>query len=216
MLHGDDAPTSIEVVKLARRQARRPSQQKAARPRRRRPTKYFGYARVAGSQIHLHEAVQAILGAGVLAADIYTDYGPVAHTRRREGLQQALQQAESGDTLVVSSLVTFARSQGELARWLTILDRRQIALQIGERRLTDIAPPERSAMSAAITDRLLIDIQEARAAARAAQDPRGSRRALTPEQEVEVIEAFDARQPRREITSRFGISLATLFRTASE
>ena len=133
MLHGDDAPTSIEVVKLARRRARRPSQQKAARPRRRRPTKYFGYARVAGSQIHLHEAVQAILGTGVLAADIHTDYGPVARTRRREGLKQALQQAESGDTLVVSSLVTFARSQGELARLLTIpRPAAQIALQIGE------------------------------------------------------------------------------------
>lgn len=167
-------------------------------------------------QIHLHDAVQAILGAGVLAADIHTDYGPVARTRRREGLQQALQQAESGDTLIAASLVTFARSQGELARLLAILDRRQIALQIGQQPFTNIAPPELSAMSAAITDRLLIDIQEARAAARAAQDPRGSRRALTPQQEVEVIEAFDARQPRREITSRFGISLATLFRTASE
>lgn len=216
MLHGDDAPTSIEVVKLAHRQSSRPDQQKAARPRRRQPTKYFGYARVAGSQIHLHDAVQAILEAGVLAADVHTDYGPVATTRRREGLQHALQQAESGDTLVVASLVTFARSQGELARLLTTLDRRQIALQVGLQPFADIPPTDLSAMSAAITDRLLIDIQEARATARAAQDRRGARRALTPQQEIDVIEAFDARQPRREITSRFGISLATLFRTASE
>lgn len=47
MLHGDDAPTSIEVVKLARRQASRPGQQKAARPRRRQPTLSLGLGVVA-------------------------------------------------------------------------------------------------------------------------------------------------------------------------
>lgn len=216
MLHGDDAPTtSIEVVDVARCHAGQPSQQIAVRPRRRKPTRHIGYARVTGSQPDLHRAVQALLDAGAQAADIHTDYGPFARTRRREGLPQALEQAESGDALIVPSLVTFARTQGELARLLAILRQRQISLQIGHQSLAEVAAPELVTMSAAITYQLLVEIQEERAAARAAQHGRGSMSwTLTPQQTVEVIEAFDDGQPRRQIAAKYGISLATVFRVA--
>lgn len=159
MLHGDDAPTSIEVVDVARCCVGQPSQQEAARPRRRKPTRHIGYARVTGSQTDLHRAVRTLLDGGAQAADIHTDYGPLARKRDRQGLSQALEQAESGDTLIVPSLVTFARTQGELARLLTILRRRQISFRIGHKSLADVAAPELGVMSAAITHRLLIDIE---------------------------------------------------------
>lgn len=84
MPHGDDAPTSIEVVDVARGCAGQPSQQEAARPRRRKPTRHIGFARVTGSQTDLHRAVRALLDGGAHAADIHTDYGPHARTHARD------------------------------------------------------------------------------------------------------------------------------------
>ncbi len=215
MLHGDDAPTCVEVVDVARCCACQPSQQSAARPQRRKPTRHIGYARVTGSQTDLHRAVRALLDGGAHAADIHTDYGPSARTRHRQGLSRALAQAESGDTLIVPSLVTFARTQGELARLLTVLRRREISVQLGGQSLADLAAADLLAMSTAITHQLLNDLQAERAAIRAGQHGRGSASwILTPQQTVEVIEAFDDGQPRRQIAATYNISLATVFRIA--
>lgn len=217
MLHGDDALMPLETVPLAHSCTIQQHEQIAARPCRNRAAQRIGYARITGNQTDLRRAITALLEAGARAADIHSDYGPHARMRYRDGLHRALLQPEAGDTLIVPSLVTFARSQGELNQLLTTLHRRQITLQIHQRRLADIPPAELADMTAAITDQLLSDIHHERAAARAAQaGHRGSRPwALTPEQTVEVIEAFDAGQPRRQIAVDHRISVATVFRTAS-
>ncbi len=207
MLHGDDALMPLEAVPIAHSCTIQQDEQTAARPCRNRTGQRIGYARITGNQTDLRCAITALLEAGARAANIHPDYGPHARMRYRDGLHQALVQADTGDTLIVPSLVAFARSQGELDQLLTTLHERQINLQIRQRALADIPPAEIAVMTAAITDQLLTDIHHERAAARAAQaGRRGSRPwALTPEQTAELIGAFDAGQPRRQIAIRHHI-----------
>ena len=216
MMHGDNALTSRELIEIGHACTIQPSEQTTARPRRIRLALRVGYARITGNQADLHHAVNILLGAGVQAADIHTDYGPQALSRHREGLRRALQQVVPGDTLVVTSLVTLARSKSELGHLLDTLDRREIVVQIGRHALADVEPAGISVMTTAIHDQLLADIQAARAAARAAQVGRGAMPwTLTPQQTVEVIEAFDAGQPRRQIATKYAIGLSTVFRVAN-
>jgi DNA invertase Pin-like site-specific DNA recombinase len=88
----------------------------------------IGYARVSTNEQNLDLQRDALLKAGVLQKDIYTD--TITGTKaQRPGLTQALSHLRPGDTLVVWRLDRLGRSLAHLIETVTTLKEQGIAFQ---------------------------------------------------------------------------------------
>lgn len=169
--------------------------------------KRVGYARIHGAdQTAVHDAVQVLVAAGVIAAHIHVDRGTRRPAQQRPGWADATADLRRGDVLVVPSLAGLARSEAELRRLLSELGGRGVEVQVpGSRQpLSGLSGMRRDLLAELAAER---DFWLARSAGR-----RGGRRRVDPARELAVIEAFDVGGDRRETAARLGMSRARLYR----
>lgn len=88
----------------------------------------IGYARVSTNEQNLDLQRDALLKAGVLSKDIYTDTS-TGTKAQRPGLTSALSHLRSGDTLVVWRLDRLGRSLAHLIETVTTLKKQGIAFK---------------------------------------------------------------------------------------
>ena len=89
----------------------------------------IGYMRVSTADQNMDLQKSALLAAGILEADIYSDERSGKTRRRRPGLEAALARLTAGDTLVCWKLDRLGRSLGDLKDIIEDLQSRGIAVK---------------------------------------------------------------------------------------
>lgn len=178
----------------------------------------FGYVRVSTRKQNLDGQVDALVAAGVPAANIYGDVRSGAKWDRPGLAALCDGRMRAGDTLVVVALDRLGRSLSEMVRLLQRLTDEGIVL-ISLREGIDLSTPTGRMLAgifAALAEyerSLIIERAEAaRDAARARGRQIGRPKTTTPETLDKARALLDAGWSRVRVARELGISRATLYR----
>jgi DNA invertase Pin-like site-specific DNA recombinase len=90
--------------------------------------KFVGYARVSTEEQNLNLQIDALLSAGCIKKNIFTDKSSGSKTKR-PGLDACINTLSSGDTLVVWRLDRLGRSMSHLIKFIEDLQKNKIAFK---------------------------------------------------------------------------------------
>jgi DNA invertase Pin-like site-specific DNA recombinase len=175
----------------------------------------IGYARVSTQDQNLEMQRQALQAAG--CNRIFEDTASGKSTAR-PGLQQALEFARTGDTLVVWKLDRLGRSVKNLVDMVLDLEKRGVQFQSVTDQIVTSTPAGRFFFhlmaSLAQMERELIAERTAEGlkVARAAGRIGGRPRAMTSSKLASARKLIDAGSPVREVAENLGVSVPTLYR----
>jgi len=180
------------------------------------PPRLIGYARVSTDDQNLDMQTDALLKAGVLPHHLHTDKMSGA-AKTRPGLEDAMRDARSGDTIVVWKLDRFGRSLLDLLKKLEHLEGRGI----GFRSLTDgidtTTPVGRftlhllGAVAQFERDLIAARTKAGIAAHRSRGGKMGPARKFTPAQHRQMIAMHKAGKSFSEIGKHFGAHKMTVY-----
>ena len=180
-----------------------------------------GYIWTAGddSELLYEQQSRALLGAGVVAAQIYKDECPRRELRPQ--LQHCLEVLQSGDTLVVWRLDRLAHGRAHLLEVLGSLQQRDVGLKVLDGKgaaidTADISFTVLISVIEALTEMEEQIVQEATlaglAAARARGQTLGPKRKMTADMILQAMTAMaDPNISVTQIASQLGITRATLY-----
>lgn len=185
----------------------------------------LGYARETAGMHPLSPQIDALTGAGVDPARIYTDAADnpesVSSTPPRQGLTALLDYARPGDTTVVVGIDRLGRNAPEVLATARELSGRRIGLR-SLREGLDTDDPAGAMIVGVLASLAELDAEiegQRRSTARPRTDSTstvGRPRALDDDQ-IDVAERMRAAgQPVPSIAAALGVSRATLYRTLAE
>lgn len=184
-------------------------------------SKCFGYARVSTSSQTLDAQLDALVNAGVLERDIFSDVASGARADR-DGLTQLLAVLRAGDVLVVPALDRLGRSLKQMLEIVEQLQERGVILRSLREQL-DLSTPTGQLMAAifgslAEYERSLM--LERAAAAREAAAARGKQtgrpRALSPDKVDLARRMRKSGESIRTISQTLAVSRATIYRAIGD
>lgn len=183
----------------------------------------LGYARVSTAHQSLDQQNDALTGAGVDAARIYTDKLSGTSTReQRPGLAALLEYARQGDAIVVVGIDRLGRNAAEVMTTIRDLGQRGIVLRsIREGIDTSNAAGRMVAGVLASLAELELELgKERRTAAREARRARGQSigrpKALTDEKIALARRMHDSGESATTIAATLGVSRATVYRVLAD
>lgn len=211
-MYPDDTPTVAVVITCD--SGPTPTAQSTARPLSRR--RKVGYARVAATDpFAMRNAVKALLDVGVdserITVESSTTNGP------REYLRETLNNLHPGDRLLVPSLASLARSQGELSRILRHLERIGVDLWVGGHHYAALGPEETAELLEAMKADLHLEaaIEDRERLAAFKDDRRGLKRHLTAVESLALREDFDQEgSDSATVAAQWRVSRAVAYRAA--
>ena len=177
----------------------------------------LGYARVSTQPQSLDQQIDALRAAGVPEDRIYEDKMSGSRTDR-PGLDQVLQVAREGDTLVVIALDRLGRSMIHVIETIEMLNKRGVILKSLRENLDFSTPTGRlmASIFASLAEYERELIKERAAAARTAAHARGKQtgrpRALTDDQVALARRMHESGENISEISRTLGASRATVYR----
>ena len=183
----------------------------------------LGYARVSTEHQSLNQQLDALTGAGVDAARIYTDKLSGTSTRQqRPGLADLLDYARAGDAIVVVGIDRLGRNAAEVMTTIRELGERGIVLRsLREGIDTSNASGRMVAGVLASLAELELELgRERRSAARDARRARGQSigrpKALTDEKAALARRMHESGESATTVAATLGVSRATVYRVLSE
>jgi DNA invertase Pin-like site-specific DNA recombinase len=183
----------------------------------------LGYARVSTAHQSLDQQMDALTGAGVDAARVYTDKLSGTSTRQqRPGLAALLDYARQGDAIVVVGIDRLGRNAAEVMTTIRDLGERGIVLRsLREGIDTSNASGRMVAGVLASLAELELELgRERRTAARDARRARGQSigrpKALTDEKSALAQRMHDSGESATTIAVTLGVSRATVYRVLAE
>ena len=183
----------------------------------------LGYARVSTAHQSLDQQMDALTGAGVDAARVYTDKLSGTSTRQqRPGLAALLDYARQGDAIVVVGIDRLGRNAAEVMTTIRDFGERGIVLRsLREGIDTSNASGRMVAGVLASLAELELELgRERRTAARDARRARGQSigrpKALTDEKSALAQRMHDSGESATTIAVTLGVSRATVYRVLAE
>lgn len=174
----------------------------------------LGYARVSTNQQKLDTQIVALKAEGVRDDRIFSDKAS-GKNDRREGLQQLLQRAEIGDTIIITKMDRLGRNMLDMVRIVDECSKKSIGIKFLENGLDTSGSAGKmivqilSAVAESERERILERTNDGRAAAMNEGVKFGRKPHKSSEQALEMIEQG---KPAAEVMATTGVSRATYFR----
>jgi DNA invertase Pin-like site-specific DNA recombinase len=183
----------------------------------------LGYARVSTAHQSLDQQMDALTGAGVDAARVYTDKLSGTSTRQqRPGLAALLDYARQGDAIVVVGIDRLGRNAAEVMTTIRDLGERGIVLR-SLREGIDTSNASGRMVAGVLTSLAELELELGRERRTAARDARRARgrsigrpKALTDEKSALAQRMHDSGESATTIAVTLGVSRATVYRVLAE
>jgi DNA invertase Pin-like site-specific DNA recombinase len=183
----------------------------------------LGYARVSTAHQSLDQQMDALTGAGVDAARVYTDKLSGTSTRQqRPGLAALLDYARQGDAIVVVGIDRLGRNAAEVMTTIRDLGERGIVLRSLREGIdtSNVSGRMVAGVLASLAELELELGRERRTAARDARRARGQSigrpKALTDEKSALAQRMHGSGESATTIAVTLGVSRATVYRVLAE
>lgn len=167
----------------------------------------------ADDPVALREAVSALQAAGIDSERINVDRS--ATNGPRPFLTETLTRLTAGDRLLVPDLASLARSTGELAKIVRLLDSRGVHLWVGGRRFAALNAADTVELVAQMSADLLCaaESEDRQRAERFRDDRRGQWQQPTAVESLRLREQFDTNAVApNELVQHWKVSRATMYR----
>jgi DNA invertase Pin-like site-specific DNA recombinase len=177
------------------------------------------YFRVSTGQQSIDQQQDAVAAAGIIPGRVFTDTASGRAGSNRQGWTECIAWLREGDQLVVVAVDRLGRSVREVATALHELSARGVHVRSLREGVDTSTPTGRAVVSimASIAELELELGKERRAASREARVARGLAATkpmkLDAAQQKRLLRLYEQGEPVSELTSMFGISRSTLFRT---
>jgi DNA invertase Pin-like site-specific DNA recombinase len=177
------------------------------------------YLRVSTGQQSVDQQRDAVAAAGIIPDRVFTDTASGRAGSNRPGWTECIGWLREGDNLVVAAVDRLGRSVREVAGALHELTSRGVYVRSLREGVDTSTPTGRAVVSimASIAELELELGKERRAASREARVARGLAATkpmkLDAAQQKRLMRLYQQGEPVSELTSMFGISRSTLFRT---
>ena len=183
----------------------------------------LGYARVSTAHQSLDQQMDALTGAGVDAARVYTDKLSGTSTRQqRPGLAALLDYARQGDAIVVVGIDRLGRNAAEVMTTIRDLGERGIVLR-SLREGIDTSNASGRMVAGVLTSLAELELELGRERRTAVRDARRARgrsigrpKALTDEKSALAQRMHDSGESATTIAVTLGVSRATVYRVLAE
>jgi DNA invertase Pin-like site-specific DNA recombinase len=177
------------------------------------------YLRVSTGQQSVDQQQDAVAAAGIIPDRVFTDTASGRAGSNRPGWTECIGWLREGDQLVVVAVDRLGRSVREVAAALHELTTRGVHVRSLREGVDTSTPTGRAVTSimATIAELELELGKERRAASREARIARGLAATkpmkLNAAQQKQLLRLYEQGEPVCELTSMFGVSRSTLFRT---
>jgi DNA invertase Pin-like site-specific DNA recombinase len=177
------------------------------------------YLRVSTGQQSVYQQQDAVAAAGIIPDRVFTDSASGRAGSNRPGWSECVGWLREGDQLVVIAVDRLGRSVREVATALHELTTRGVHVRSLREGVDTSTPTGRAVVSimASIAELELELGKERRAASREARVARGLAATkpmkLDAAQQKRLLRLYQQGEPVSELTSMFGVSRSTLFRT---